>query len=72
MVTWNPTEFASWPIVEYLAWFGSKMLNYINIILSFTLIMKASVLESFFQKLLTWQASIFHHFWQFQKKKISA
>jgi len=67
MVTWNPTEFASWPIVEYQAWFGSKMLNYINIILSFTLNNEASVLESFFQTLLTWQASIFQHFWQFQK-----
>jgi hypothetical protein len=72
MVTWNPTEFASWPIVEYLAWFGSKMLDYINIILSFTLIMKLVFWRVFFQILLTWQASIFQPFLTIPKKLISA
>jgi hypothetical protein len=67
MVTWNPTEFVSWPIVEYLAWCGSKMLNYIKYYFVIYINNEASVLESLFQILLTWQASIFQHFWQFQK-----
>jgi len=58
--------------VEYQAWFGSKMLKYINIILSFTLIMKLVFWREFLSDTFDMAGKYFSAFLTIPKKLISA